>query len=331
MDFSIDKIRIRYKLRSSQAIDTMYFSQQFLTKDLSDFGERTVTGGRVGSWRYSAWATKKDEESPVSFFIGMVRPNGSTDYKYADLEFNPNKTDGQAVFASFLASRYARVVEIPKIDVAYDLKNTTPWGVLFDCHGATETMTYGTVGGDVTRYLRPKAPNGRVKIYDKERERAGKPDAEKYKGVTRLEVSYKNVGFLLQKYFYGKDVDRLHEMLDQVNSCKVPATYWRSPKMFETVDATGHKVDMLDDSGAAEKPIKYDQKVTMVLDSFAELGRADKIQQYLRMMSYKTRSMYREYIVDRAYECLEDNHLTFGFRLSEAIQKVIPCGEICAM
>ena len=331
MDFSIDKIRIRYRLRSVKDINAMFFFQRYLTKDLSDFGEKTITGGRPGSWRYSAWATKKGEESPTTFFIGLVKPNGATDYRYADLEFNPNKTAGQGVFSSFLATYYAKVVDIPKIDIAYDLKNTTPWGVLFDCHGATETMTFGTVSGDVTRYLRPKASSGRVKIYDKEKERAGKPDAEKFKGVTRLEISYRKVGFLLEKYFYGKDIDRLHEMMDQLNSCKVPAYCWHQPKMFKTVDENGRCVDSREDRpGLKDVPIKYDPKVTMVLDSFAELGRADKIQQYLRMMSRPTFNLYRDYIIGRAYETLEDNHLSFGFRLSEEISRVIPIGEISA-
>ena len=331
MDFSIDKIRIRYKLRRLKHVDPLYFEQGFLTKNLSDFGERTVTGGRVGSWRYSAWSTNKGEESPTMFFIGMVKKNGATDYTFADLEFNPNKISGQSPFTSYLASCDPEVWEIPKIDLAYDLKDSTPWSVLFDCHGATEVMTFGTVSGPVTRYLRPKASQGRIKIYDKEKERAGKPDAEKYKGVTRLEISYKNVGFLLNKYFYGKDIDRLHEMLDQLNSCKVPSYCWHQPKMFKTVDENGRRVDSREDRpGLKDVLIKYDPKITMVLDSFAELGRGDKVQEYLRMLSRPSYKLYRDYIVGQAYETLEDNHFTFGFRLSEEIRRVIPIGKICA-
>lgn len=218
----IDKIKVVYKLTAAYPFKNT--SDQLNKKGLwwfDDFLERyegsykitdkvhllSCNMRKINSWQDYYKFGSDDEENAFAFFVGRLRAPGEVDTSYCMLEYNPNKTVVPDVVNAFLYIRNAIVHRISSMDVAFDLKGVPIQNICFVGHGATSTMSIGTIGSSATRYLRPNCKDGRIKVYDKEKERQGHKDEEQYKGVTRVEITYQNVEFLLLDFIKQKIQD----------------------------------------------------------------------------------------------------------------------------
>ena len=270
--------------------------------DFKEVDNRQYVMKRIGSWCYMAWFTLKECESSFAFFYGQLTKSFVVDWNVCQVEYNPNKTRMPSFIGAFLVKRYAKVMEIVSMDVAFDFKNVPVSSFLFDTHGASEVMTYGTLAGTPARYLRPKANDGRVKIYDKEAERKGKSDETEYKGVTRVEITYHNVSFLLRQNFYNTDLKRLEEMLSDLNSVKVP-------DIWKKVDTTGLNLGICKLLSIALEHEGAEVALQCVNDS----------------VSKNNRKKYRDFINSkRAYKPIFDGDaITYGLALSDCLSSVM--------
>ncbi len=215
----IDKIKVVYKLTSklknqgNNKNRSPWLFQEFLDRYTGSYTiiERVnlspVQMRKINSWQDYYKFQNGDEESVLAFFVGRLKAQGDVDGSYCMLEFNPNKTTVPDVVTVFLYFRGAYVHRISSIDVAFDLKGVPIQDICFVGHGSISTMSIGTIGSSATRYLRPKCKDGRIKVYDKEKERQGYSDADSYKDITRVEITYQNVEFLLIDFLKDKIVD----------------------------------------------------------------------------------------------------------------------------
>lgn len=307
----IDKVRIKYKLAKNSVIRydlNLVDPLDFEVYGITNIKHKSLSMAeqcRIGAWREMFWFELADCESSFAFFYAQYGANFAWHYDICMVEYNPNKVRIPPPVVTFLSKYYAKVAEIVSLDVAFDFPNVPVSAFLFDCNGNNEVMTYGTVSSTPTRYLRPKANDGRVKIYDKGKEREGKADEKEYKGVTRVEVTYHNVGFLVLGV-YNHDwgfhiMQRLKEMLDDLNSVKVPG-------VFKNVPSSGLNAAFCN-----------------ALDSFLELDRTDKALEVISYMGINQRKQYRDYLSARRefHGVFDGNEIEFGLQLSDEVKKVL--------
>ena len=296
---SVDKIKLVYKLSLPRefAFCSIMDFPDVDTFDVKEFDEKFYDGGKIGSWRYSASFRCGSDSGVVFFAIGRMTPTG-VQAKYCCVEFNPNKTAVPGFVIRFLRRYYAKINEISSLDLAYDLKDVKVDQVHFEAPGQTETMSYGSLSSQATKYLRPKANDGRIKVYDKFAE----SKEERFRNTTRVEISYHNVGFLLESNWYDPDIKRLDNMLKLLQGVRVPNYAWKR---------------------VANDDLKAIHIFT--IDAFLDLGRADLAEDYIKHLGINQRSKYRTYINERCYTYLETDSLAFGFMLSDLIHAVLPC------
>lgn len=318
MNVSCDKIRIKYRLKHYLEF-TIPFSilpngyiKNYDVKGLS------VLGGKnpVGKYVYSYWFMLEGWESNVICFQGQIDGSGDVDRNVFVIEYNPNKHVLPDFITAFLKVTGACACQILSCDFCYDFYNVPVSEFVFDANGHCQTMTFGTVSGGAAKYLSPKAKDGRVKIYDKEKERKGKDDAEKYKGITRMEVTYKKLDFLLDYVndnnglqFWGEDLKRIKDMLEAVQRVKFPDSYLASNK-----------------TGLEEK---LNPGHLMAIRSFLDNMQYDQAREYVRLCfsSKAPRVKYNEYI--RSYDgvtCLYANtgYVHFADDIISCLKEALP-------
>lgn len=276
----IDKLRIKYRLsydKNKMSRPSVYNVLRWPEgmRDVKECIIEPVNLKKVGSWSEVVTFGWKEFEGTFTYFYGQMAKNFACDWTMFMIEYNPNKVEFPFFIYQFLRNCYASVYEIVSMDIAFDFRNIPVSRFVFDTFGQSETMTYGTVGGSCTRYLHPKSNNGRCKIYDKEAERADKPDVIYWKNVTRVEFTFHQVGFLLNKTYERQEFKRLEEMLADIEAVKYPVG---------TVEASrqglrNYTCDMLD----------------MIVD----LSSIEKAVQVLQSMSNVHRCKYKRYIMER--------------------------------
>ena len=300
----IDKLRIKYKLSfdKNKMIRPSVYNVYRCPEGLRDVKERIIEPfelKKVGSWSEVVTFGWKEFEGTFTYFYGQMAKSFACDWSMFMIEYNPNKVEFPFFIYQFLRNNYASVYEIVSMDVAFDFRSIPVSRFVFDTFGQSETMTYGTVGGSCTRYLHPKSNNGRCKIYDKEAERAGKPDAERYKGVTRVEFTFHQVGFLLNKTYERSEFKRLEEMLSDIEAVKYPVGTREASR------------DGLKDY------------VCDMLDMIVDLSSIEKAVQVIRSMSINWRPKYKRYIMEqnKLQPVFSDGVVAFSLELSKALDR----------
>lgn len=339
---SIDKIKIKYKrkqygIEKKDVTDDRYKTGREIRKDklkeqLKMTGDRFDTGifselltqtqsikeyqnlgGKIGTYRYMLTIHTEGEENSVFFAGGQYQPNGTYNAYEWWLEYNPNKQTVPDVIRQFLTANEAVVTEITSFDLAYDLRGTdsnynqiTVDSVVFDAPAQTQVMKWGTVAGDDTKYLRPKSQHGRVKVYDKEKERQNTPEAEQYKGVTRVEFSFSKCGYLLADEFPPMLFDRyakeIFDLIQQIRVCT------RNPENVNTEGMNGANV--------------------YAIQQFVRMGRADHALEFIGKMAQNSRYKYRKWLRENYCTGIEPDAIEFLRWLQKALRQTIPCGEI---
>lgn len=314
-DVSCDKIRIKYRLKKYvefyipvSTYPDDYF-ESYDSKGLSLTGSKLP----IGKYVHSHWFKLKGDESNIICFQGQVNGAGEIDNHVFTIEYNPNKHKLPPFVIAFLMVTKAFVYEIMQADFCYDFVNLPVSAIHFDANGHCQTMTFGTVGGSYARYLCPKAKDGRIKVYDKGQERKGKHDEEKYKGVTRIEITYQNTGFIYTQGQYditnlwGEDLKRIKEMLASLQRVKLP---W-----------------LLD---GEEGDQTLNQGHLKAIHGYLERGEVNEAKEYVRLCfsSKAPRVKYNDYIrrwngLKTFYES-EGGYIPFAVDLYECLKNAIP-------
>ena len=300
----IDKLRIKYRLsydKNKMSRPSVYNVLRWPEgmKDVKECIIEPVNLKKVGSWSEVVIFGWKEFEGTFTYFYGQLAKNFACDWTMFMIEYNPNKVEFPFFIYQFLRDNYAFVYEIVSMDVAFDFRNIPVSRFVFDTFGQSETMTYGTVGGSCTRYLHPKSNNGRCKIYDKEAERADKPDAIYWKNVTRVEFTFHQVGFLLNKTYERQEFKRLEEMLADIEAVKYPVG-------IATASREGLKNYTCD-----------------MLDMIVDLSSIEKAIQSIYTMSHAQRLKYKRYIMARnkLQPVYDGDSISLGLDLSAALDR----------
>lgn len=314
MTVSCDKIRVKYRLKKHLdfyvPFDT-YPKDYFLHYDAKGLSfDRSKPP--IGKYVHSFWFQINGQESNIICFQGQICADGSVDPRVFVIEFNPNKHILPPFLVAFLRVTEAWASQILSADFCYDFKNVPVSEFVFDANGHCQTMTFGTVGGSSAKYLCPKAKDGRIKVYDKGVERKGKPDEEKYKNVSRVEISFKNLDFLLDcinfndLQLWGEDLARIKGMLECLQRVKFP---WI--------------LDGKDDSSF------LNPGHLMAIRHFLDQGRQDLAKEYVRLSfsSRTPRTKYNDYIRNyNGLTCLYDgeSYIRFADDLVCCIREALP-------
>lgn len=138
-----------------------------------------------GQYRNSITVRYADEEGWVFVRWCSISRSNHLNESCIRLEFNPNKT---SLGDDILRACKVRVVSLHSLDVAFDFARKRVENVILNS-GREDFMLYGA-NGVYTQYLAPKARTGRVKVYQKDVERA-KVGREVRGDLLRVEVTIK--------------------------------------------------------------------------------------------------------------------------------------------
>ncbi|MBQ8254333.1 MAG: hypothetical protein IJY94_02380 [Clostridia bacterium] len=351
----IDKIKVVYKLpapfpfkdlKDYHNKNGVWFFDDFLERFEGSYNiiEKQLLHitqmRKINSWRdYYKFGTE-DEEGTVSFFMNRLRGIDDLDGSVCMIEFNPNKARIPHVLLAYLNMHSAYVHRISSMDVAFDLKDVPIQNICFVGHGATSTMTIGTIGSAATRYLRPNCKDGRIKVYDKEKERKGHKDEADYKNVTRVEITYQNVEFLLLDFLKqkmhdipGNDPRSIDEMLQR----EIYEPYEKA--FYECFKRVSQMLKYLDGvrifdafKGSTAEQFGLKQYQLDMFDAYIEKFGFQNLNILYNQMSYTTAAKYRAYA--KYLSNVQTRPLFKGcasdyfFALRQLVLNCIPCPRV---
>ena len=311
----LDKISVIYRTRTN--VDLHLEFKMFCLPHL--LGEWLETDKfeslKIGGFRYNYTfahlnrETGEIEEGAIFIGISHNSPAGSEKSNRCKLkvEWNPQKVTPPRALRNWMMSETLRMqyCKVQHCDVALDFKGLDLSALRYNTLG--DTMVYGSKT-EKTYYLRPAAKHGRVKIYDKTKERAKM-------GVTipqtlRIEMT------LHHPEFHENTVieDRDWKYIDDV--CRMFAEV-HLPTNFATL-----QYDL------EEKYGKYDQIYLWAL-KHATPEEQDEI---LGLMGSKARAKYRAAILSGDYKPIQLDPMMFcdvvSRQLNDAILMVPDAGGV---
>lgn len=305
MSFIIDKISLTFKSHSYyQRLKSYHYQAVDIRKFFDDCNYQSRETGKINSYRHMAWA-KVNDEGVVSVKYGRFRNDGSADYAFINVEYNPSKCTLPSSLISYLVAFDYKIYQVTSIDLAFDIQGITVNDVLFCGHASSQVMTFGTLGATSTKYLHPKVNHGRVKVYDKYAERllasrkTPSIDPVAFKGVTRIEFTFHNVSFLLQPFYEELEVIKINDMFKYISQVMVKAD----------------RIDLLDGT------IKENDR--FVIDNFVHLGRVDLAYTYIRNKGVNQRAALTKYLRFSHFKPLYYNDLSSEIRFAEEVRNKV--------
>jgi hypothetical protein len=223
---SCDKIKFKGKLQNWK---TSHFKRFF---KISTFAENPPypwiecikhTENCFVEWRYRySYTLRVKGDTEGVFYIayhynGEFRDQKERPYQFV-IEYNPNKS-GERIFQAFVEFFRFEIMEIISFDIAYDVPSASVLDVLIDTK--CDVMTYGKTDNK-TLYIAPKEDGcGRVKVYDKKREREEQQGIE-IDDTLRIEVSMKGKHLDMSRiYAVGSTLEELAKATNHLNSVKI--------------------------------------------------------------------------------------------------------------
>lgn len=267
--------------------------------------------GRINSYKYMAWSNVNDEGVVVVKY-GRFTKEGTVNYRYLNVEYNPNKASLPPVLLSFLKTFGFMVVELNSVDFSFDVYGRNVDEFLFVAPPQSSTMSFGTLGGTSSKYLHPKSNNGRVKVYDKYEERKTMQkkipsiDAELYKECTRVEYTFHNLGYCLNPFYEEADY------LKATECCKY----------LSQVMVRQYGEEMFSSDYSINKCDKF------VIDSFMASNDVDSVRYYISLKGINNRKRLNDYVREVHYDFLWYNSLNdaerFMRNIKDEVYKCLP-------
>lgn len=159
--YSLDKLRLSLKFSPSRLERIQTLLDTWLKADHSYSGSSNKLAGYRNWWVFSF-----DEVGTINVGAGWNSPSGKVEANRGYIEFNPNKTDGQArELLDRISGEYVRV-RANRYDLAIDCPIRRDSVRLIRDQRVYECV----IGDSMTEYLGQRSKPGRVKVYDKEKE-----------------------------------------------------------------------------------------------------------------------------------------------------------------
>ena len=306
----LDKISVIYRTKTN--LDLNYeFGMLCRPRLLGEWSEEQFESLKIGGFRYNYVYKRLDRENckndEGTLYIGIFQncPSGSEKSNRCRMkvEWNPQKITPPQELRNWmmreqLLMQYDRV---QKCDVALDFRGLDLSHLRYNTIG--DTMVYGTKT-EKTYYLRPAARHGRVKIYDKtkEREKVG----ETIPQTLRVEMTLHQPEFHEQSELLDKDWDYIEDVCRMFGEIQLPTKF----------------VTRQDD--LVEKYGKYDEIYMWALKH----ATPEEQDELLSIMSINTRAKYRAALMSGDYQPIQVDPMMFvevvSRMLNDAIL-MIPC------
>lgn len=286
----LDKIAIKMKARHG-LLPHVEFDEELLLKARKEGWEvkdRYQTT-RKGGYQF-VWLLQEKNADEGTIYIGMwfnsvKSENPAESARKIKIEYNPSKTYIPLFLKVYLQKFGCKLDTIQSCDIAFDLEGIRADQIRYKTRG--DIMTYGNAR-DKSTYIRPSANDGRIKIYDKTRERlkAGKPID---KQIARVEITIHEPDFWEANEIVPKDIERLGRITDWLAEIAIPTD-------FHTLITT-----------LEQKYGKYDPALLHALRNLPQ----DKQSEVLELMSKQSRTKYRAALLDGDYQPLTIDLIDF--------------------
>ena len=307
----LDKISVIYRTKSNVDLHSefkMFCLPRLLGKWVETDKFETQ---KIGSFRYNYVFNHLDrdtgemEEGTIYIGISLNSPSGSEQANRCrmKLEWNPQKVTPPRALRDWMmtepiAMRYHRV---QKCDIALDFKGLDLSSLRYNTMG--DTMVYGSKT-EKSYYLRPAAKHGRVKIYDKTKERA--KFGETIPQTLRVEMTLHQPEFHEYTVIQNKDWEYIDDVCRMFGEIKLPTK-------FVTMQ-----------SDLEEKYGKYDPIYLYAL-KHATPEEQDEI---FALMGHNARAKYRAALMSGDYRPIQLDPMMFCDVVSRQINDAILMADI---
>ena len=307
VSIKLDKIALKLKARYG-TIPHAELDEEILLKARKEGWEvkERYESTRINTYKY-VWLLQEKgaEEGKIYLGIwynGIKAENPKESARRIKVEYNPQKTRIPIFLKVYFQNFGVKCESIQSCDIAFDIEGIRADEVRYKTRG--DIMTYGNAK-DKSIYIRPSAKEGRIKIYDKtrERERAGKPID---KQITRVEITLHEPDFWEASEIREKDLERLGRIVDWLAEIAIPTD-------FHT------RMDILE-----EKYGRYDPAMLTALKALDQ----EKQNEVLNLMSKQARAKYRAALLDGDYQVLSIDILTFWMTVSEYLRRCVAYEDI---
>ena len=304
-EISLDKISIVYHSCSNFDLNS-HFLSYCQWRLLADYDEERFDSYKIGSFRYNYTykrrQTENEKPSEEVFYIGMCQNlavGGETEKRTVmKVEWNPNKTTLPRELRNWMMTKklYMKYSHVQKCDIALDFQGLDISDMRYNTIG--NTMVYGT-STEKTHYIRPSADHGRIKIYDKKKERA-KLGIE-IPQTLRVEMTMK------KPLYHEKENPPEEDWVYIENVCRMFGEIYL-PSKFVTLQN-----DLVDKYG------KYDDVYMWALRKASPEER----DMLFSMMAARTRAKYRAALLCGDYQPIQIDCLMFFEVTSKMINDAI--------
>lgn len=307
VSIKLDKIAIKLKARYG-TIPHAELDEEILLKARKEGWEvkERYESTRMNTYKYVWLLQEKGAEEGTIYlgiwYNGIKAENPKESARKIKIEYNPQKTYIPIFLKVYFQNFGCKCESVQSCDIAFDIEGIRADQVRYKTRG--DIMTYGNAK-DKSIYIRPSANDGRIKIYDKtrEREKAGKPID---KQITRIEITLHEPDFWETGEIRERDFERLGKIVDWLAEIAIPTD-------FHT------RIDTL-----VEKYGKYDPAMLTALRALDQ----EKQNEVLNLMSNKARVKYRAALLDGDYQSLYIDVMSFWLTVSEYLRRCVAFEDI---
>ena len=187
------KIGFRYDVVNVDVLDTEMNKYDYYMKE-------QFSSTRYGTYQRNYTYIKSGEPEGI-IYIGFVLNAPIPKTKYIKIEYNPNKVYLPVPITSLLNQLECTLMKVQSIDVALDFEGLTIDDYRIDTR--SDTMVYSS-GINRTYYIRPNG-EGRIKIYDKTKERA--KFGIEIPQTLRVEMTIKDPDFFQYRFYRNYELE----------------------------------------------------------------------------------------------------------------------------
>ncbi len=292
---SLDKISMVYEI----GWNVQYINFDLLDEKMNRDGyavKEKYNSNKYGAYQYNYTYIKTGYPEGV-IYIGFLRNDPVKTKNYIKIEYNPNKTDLPCPISYCLYEWQCVLDKVQSIDIALDFDGLTYDDYRVNTRG--DTMMYSS-GVARTFYVRPKG-EGRVKIYDKTKERA-KLGIE-IPQTLRVEMTVKDPYFFCVRNICEGDILYVQKYVEYLSEISVR----RRTAVLPNVDMDNPKE-------------KYNEVILYLLNNVDQVT----AQKAIGMMSVNYRTKYRRLMEHSEFEPIDINEITFIEVVSSMIRKAVP-------
>lgn len=301
----LDKISVIYRTKSN--LDLNYeFAMLCRPHFLGEWEEEQFESLKIGGFRYNYVYKHLDQDKDATeegtIYIGIFQNNPAEGERSnrckMKIEWNPQKVTPPQALRNWMMREQLKMQyhKVQKCDIALDFRGLDLSHLRYNTIG--DTMVYGSKT-EKTYYLRPAAKHGRVKIYDKtkEREKVG----EVIPQTLRVEMTIHQPQFHEQNELLEKDWGYVEDVCRMFGEIQLPTKF----------------VTRQDD--LVEKYGKYDEIYMWALKH----ATPEEQDELLSIMSINTRAKYRAALMSGDYQPIQVDPMMFAEVVSRMINDAI--------